>query len=126
MCEHIQRPVVQRVIALVVAGLIALLLSGSLLLSGHGACVNRLPMQAVRTSEGMVVERSISTSLPAIWRAALAVSPVVPGSWGPKDHMVSERGRSSIGTWRRQLRHPQHKVLPWPRPARSTPTPAPP
>jgi hypothetical protein len=79
MFEQIQRPFVQRLIALLVSGLIALLLSGTLLLSGHGAFVNRLPMQAGRASEGMVVERSISTSLPAICRAALAVAPVVPG-----------------------------------------------
>ncbi len=77
--EQIQRPFVQRLIALLVSGLIALLLGGSLLLSGHGAFVNRLPMQMGRASEGMVVEWPISTSLPAAYRAELAVTPVISG-----------------------------------------------
>ena len=77
--EQIQRPFVQRLIALLVSGLIALLLGGSLLLSGHGAFVNRLPMQMGRASEGMVVEWPISTSLPAAYRVELAVTPVISG-----------------------------------------------
>ena len=77
--EQIRRPFVQRLIALLVSGLIALLLGGSLLLSGHGAFVNRLPMQMGRASEGMVVQWPISTSLPAAYRAELAVTPVISG-----------------------------------------------
>ncbi len=77
--EQIRRPFVQRLIALLVSGLIALLLGGSLLLSGHGAFVNRLPMQMGRASEEMVVQWPISTSLPAASRAALAVAPVISG-----------------------------------------------
>ena len=77
--EQIQRPFVQRLIALLVSGLIALLLGGTRLLSGRGAFVNRLPMQVGRASEGMVVEWPISTSLPATWRAAPAVAPFISG-----------------------------------------------
>jgi len=77
--EQIQRPFVQRLIALLVSGLIALLLGGALLLSGHGAFVNRLPMQMGRASEGMVVQRPISTSLPAAYRAALTVALFISG-----------------------------------------------
>ena len=76
--EQIHRPFVQRLITLIVSGLIALLLGGVLLLSGHGALVTHLPMQAGRASEGMIVEWPISTSLPATGRAALAVAPVIP------------------------------------------------
>ena len=78
MFEQIQRPFVQRLIALLVSGLIALLLGGALLFSGHGAFVTHLPMQAGSASEGMVVEWPISTSLPATCRAALVVAPVIP------------------------------------------------
>jgi len=76
--EQIRKPFVQCLIALLVSGLIALLLGGALLLSGHGAFVNRLPKQVVSASEGMVVEWPISTSLPAIGKVALAVAPVIP------------------------------------------------
>ena len=77
--EQIQRPFVQRLIALLVSGLIALLLGGSILLSGHSAFVNCLSMQVGRASEGMVVEWPISTSLPAAYRTELAVTPVISG-----------------------------------------------
>jgi len=77
--EQIRRPFVQRLIALLVSGLIALLLGGSLLLSGHGAFVNRLPMQVGRASEGMVVQWPISTSLPANGRAVPTVASFIPG-----------------------------------------------
>jgi hypothetical protein len=43
MFEQIHKPFVQRLIALIVSGLIALLLGGALLLSGHGAFVTHLP-----------------------------------------------------------------------------------
>jgi len=77
--EQIQRPFVQRLIALLVSGLIALLLGGSLLLSGHGAFVNRLPMQMGRASERIVAQWPISTSLPAAYRAALTVALFISG-----------------------------------------------
>jgi len=77
--EQIHKSFALRLIALLVSGLIALLLGGSLLLSGHDAFVNRLPMQVGRASEGMVVEWPISTSLPAAYRAELAVAPVISG-----------------------------------------------
>ncbi len=79
LCKHIHKPFVLRLIALLVSGLIALLLGGALLLSGHGAFVNRLPMQMGRASEGMVVQWPISTSLPAAYRRALTVAPVISG-----------------------------------------------
>ena len=79
MFEQIHKPFVLRLIALIVSGLIALLLGGALLLSGHGAFVAHLPMQAGSASEGIVVEWPISTSLPATDRAALAVAPVKHG-----------------------------------------------
>ena len=77
--EQIHRPFVQRLITLIVSGLIALLLGEVLLLSGHGALVTHLPTQAGRASEGMTVEWPISTSLPATCRAALAVALVKHG-----------------------------------------------
>ena len=77
--EHMHKPFVLRLIALTVSGLIALLLGGALLLSGHGAFVAHLPMQAGSASEGIVVEWPISTSLPVTFRAALAVAPVISG-----------------------------------------------
>ncbi len=79
LLEQIHRPFVQRLIGLIVSGLIALLLGGVLLLSGHGALVTHLPMQAGRASEGMVVEWPLTTSLPATCRAALAVAPGIYG-----------------------------------------------
>jgi hypothetical protein len=42
LCKHIHKPFVQRLIALLVSGLIALLLGGALLLSGHGTFVTHL------------------------------------------------------------------------------------
>ena len=77
--EHIHKPFVQHLIALIVSGLIALLLGGALLLSGHGAFVTYLPMQAGSASAGTGVAWPISTSLPATCRVALTVAPVISG-----------------------------------------------
>jgi hypothetical protein len=79
MFEQIHTPFVQRLIDLIVSGLIALLLGGALLLSEHSAFVTHLLIQAGRASEGMVVARPISTSLPVTFRAALAAAPVISG-----------------------------------------------
>ena len=40
--EHMHKPFVLRLIALIVSGLIALLLGGALLLAGHGASLTNL------------------------------------------------------------------------------------
>ena len=42
LCEQIHKPFVQRLIALLVSGLIALLLGGALLLAGHSAAITNL------------------------------------------------------------------------------------
>jgi len=49
LCEQMQRPFVQRLIALLVSGLIALLLGGALLLAGHGTFVTHLTQGPVST-----------------------------------------------------------------------------
>ncbi len=77
--EQMHKPFVQRLIALLVSGLIALLLGRALLLSGHGTFVTHLPMLAGSASEGMVVVWPLSTSLPAVGRVRLALTPVIPG-----------------------------------------------
>jgi len=77
--EQIQRPFVQRLIALLVSGLIALLLGGALLLAGHGTFVTYLPMQMGRASEGMVVQWPLSTSLPAAYRTEQQSAPFISG-----------------------------------------------
>jgi hypothetical protein len=78
LLEQIHKPFVQRLIALIIAGLIALLLGGALLLSGHGAFVTHLRWQVGSASEGVIIEWSLSTSLPATCSAGLAVAPVIP------------------------------------------------
>ena len=47
--EQIHKPFVQRLIALLVSGLIALLLGGALLLAGHGTFVTHLPQWPLST-----------------------------------------------------------------------------
>ena len=47
--EHIQRPFVLRLIALLVSGLIALLLGSALLLTGHGIFVTHLAQWPLST-----------------------------------------------------------------------------
>jgi hypothetical protein len=42
LCEQIHKPFVQRLITLLVSGLIALLLGCALLLAGHGAAITNL------------------------------------------------------------------------------------
>ena len=42
LCEQVHKPFVQRLITLLVSGLIALLLGGALLLVGHGAVITNL------------------------------------------------------------------------------------
>jgi hypothetical protein len=76
--KQIHKPFVQRLIALIVSGLIALLLGGALLLCGHGAFVTHLPIQTGRASEGMGIDWPFSTSFPASDRARLAVAAVIP------------------------------------------------
>ena len=75
--EQIHKPFVQRLMALLVSGLLALLLGGALLFSGHGTFVTHLPMQAGRVNAGMTVEWLRSTSLPATHRAELAIASVI-------------------------------------------------
>ena len=48
--EQIHKPFVQRLIALLVSGLIALLLGGALLLAGHGTFVTHLTQGPVSTA----------------------------------------------------------------------------
>jgi hypothetical protein len=49
LCEHIQRPFVQRLIALLVSGLIALLLGGAFLLAGHAVSFTNLTQSPLST-----------------------------------------------------------------------------
>jgi hypothetical protein len=50
LLEQMHRPFVQRVITLIVSGLIALLLGGAFLLAGHGAFVTHLTQGPVSTA----------------------------------------------------------------------------
>jgi hypothetical protein len=59
--EHIRRPFVLRLIALLVSGLIALLLGGALLLAGHGAAVTNLAQWSLTTV------MSIAGNNPSLW-----------------------------------------------------------
>jgi hypothetical protein len=55
LCEQIHKPFVQRLITLLVSGLIALLLGGALLLVGHGASFINLtqwPLSATMSIAG--------------------------------------------------------------------------
>jgi len=54
--EHIHKPIVQRLITLLVSGLIALLLGGALLLAGHGAFVTHLTQGPVSTAIRIVAQ----------------------------------------------------------------------
>jgi hypothetical protein len=49
LCEQIHKPFVQRLIALLVSGLIALLLGGSFLLSGHCAFFTKVTQSPLST-----------------------------------------------------------------------------
>ena len=49
LCEQIHKPFVQRLIALLVSGLIALLLGGAFLLSGHGIFVTHVAQWPLST-----------------------------------------------------------------------------
>jgi hypothetical protein len=54
--EHIHKPFVLRLIALLVSGLIALLLGGTLLLAGHGTFVIHLAQGPLSTVTGIAVK----------------------------------------------------------------------
>jgi fatty acid desaturase len=77
LCEQMHRPFVQRLIALLVSGLLALLLAGTLLFCGYGTFVPWLPMQAARASVLIAVEWLGSTSLPATHRSELAIASII-------------------------------------------------
>jgi cell division protein FtsX len=59
--EHIRRPFVLRLIALLVSGLIALLLGGALLLIGHGASFTNL------TQWSLSAVMSIAANNTSLW-----------------------------------------------------------
>jgi len=56
LSEQIHRPFVQRLITLLVSGLIALLLGGALLLAGHGAFVTHLTQEPVSATIRIVAQ----------------------------------------------------------------------
>ena len=56
LSEHIHKPFVQRLITLLVSGLIALLLGGALLLTGHGAFVTHLTQGPVSAAIRIVAQ----------------------------------------------------------------------
>jgi hypothetical protein len=49
LCKQIHKPFVQRLIALLVSGLIALLLGGAFLLTGHGVSFTNLTQSPLST-----------------------------------------------------------------------------
>lgn len=55
LCEQIHKPFVQRLITLLVSGLIALLLGGALLLAGHGTSFTNLTQWPLLAAMSMVV-----------------------------------------------------------------------
>jgi hypothetical protein len=61
LCEQIHKPFVQRLITLLVSGLIALLLGGALLLAGHGAPFTNLTQQLLSAA------MSIAANNTCIW-----------------------------------------------------------
>jgi hypothetical protein len=61
LCEQINKPFVQRLIVLLVSGLIALLLGGALLLAGHGASFTNLAQWPLSTVT------SISANNTSVW-----------------------------------------------------------
>jgi hypothetical protein len=69
LCSQMHRPFVQRRMALLVSGLLALLLAGTLLFCGYGTFVPRLPMQVARVSTPIAVQWLHSPSLSATHRA---------------------------------------------------------
>jgi hypothetical protein len=63
LCEQIHKPFVQRLITLLVSGLIALLLGGALLLAGHGVSFTNLMQWWWLPSPAM----SIAANNPSVW-----------------------------------------------------------
>ncbi len=61
LCEHIHKPLVQRLIALLVSALIALLLSGVLLFAGHAASFINLKQSPLSTA------MSIAANNTSLW-----------------------------------------------------------
>ena len=61
LCEQIHKPFVQRLITLLVSGLIALLLGGALLLAGHGVSFTNLTQWPLSTV------MSIAANNTSIW-----------------------------------------------------------
>ena len=60
LCEQIHKPFVQRLITLLVSGLIALLLGGVLLLAGHCASFTNLTQQLLSASMPIVANHIMS------------------------------------------------------------------
>jgi hypothetical protein len=56
LCEQIHKPFVQRLITLLVTGLIALLLGGALLLAGHGAAFTTLTHWPLSTAMSTIAQ----------------------------------------------------------------------
>lgn len=79
LCEQMRRPFVQHLIALLVSGLLALLLAGTLLFCGQGIFTSRLPMQVGRASATMAIEWLCSPSIPTAHRAEDAIASVIAG-----------------------------------------------
>ncbi len=77
--EQLHRPFVQRLIALLVSGLLALLLAGTLLFCGQGIIAPRLPMQVGRASATMALEWLPSPSIPTTHREEDAIASVIAG-----------------------------------------------
>jgi hypothetical protein len=61
LCEQVRKPFVLRLIALLVSGLIALLLSGTFLLAGHAASFTDLTQSPLSTA------MSIAASNTSLW-----------------------------------------------------------
>lgn len=57
LCEQIHKPFVQRLITLLVSGLIALLLGGTLLLAGHGASFTNLTQWPLAAAMSLAANR---------------------------------------------------------------------
>lgn len=76
LCKQVHSPFVQHLIALLVSGLLALLLAGTLLFSRYDPFVPHLPMQVGRASARTAVEWLPSPS-PTILRAEVAIASVI-------------------------------------------------
>ncbi len=61
LSEQIHKPFVQRLITLLVSGLIALLLGGTLLLAGHGTAITNLTLWSLSAS------MSIAANIMSVW-----------------------------------------------------------